>query len=243
AVCGSAWGHTLRVAVAIWVLSILLATPGAVFTHVRSFWVTDEKQIAVCFPFPEYLPDWYQRANVLVKSVVYYFLPLVVITSFYILMAKHLLTSDDLPGEAHPVFHKQIKTRRKVAKIVLCFVLIFALCFLPNHIFMLWFYFHPRASEQYNDFWHSLRILGFCFTFINSCINPIALYCISGTFRKQYNIYLFCCCYCNKKRSHKFDKRASTLRSASTGSRYASRRTTTETVTLTHLINDRLPSA
>lgn len=35
----------------------------------------------------------------------------------------------------------QVKARKKVAMTVLTFVLIFGVCFLPNYIFMLWFYF------------------------------------------------------------------------------------------------------
>jgi len=77
---------------------------------------------------------------------------------------------------------------------VLAFVLMFAICFLPHHIFMLWFYNYPKSTDEYNTFWHVLRIVGFCLSFINSCINPIALYLVSGTFRKHFDKYLFWWC-------------------------------------------------
>ena len=67
---------------------------------------------------------------------------------------------------------------------VLSFVVIFAICFFPSHLFFLWFYFTPNAEEEFNDFWNFVRIVGFCLSFFNSCINPITLYCVSGTFRK-----------------------------------------------------------
>lgn len=70
----------------------------------------------------------------------------------------------------------------------------FAICFLPHHIFMLWFYNYPKSTEEYNTFWHVLRIVGFCLSFINSCINPIALYFVSGTFRKHFDKQLFWWC-------------------------------------------------
>lgn len=70
---------------------------------------------------------------------------------------------------------------------VLIFVLVFAICFLPNHMFMLFFYFYPDAKESYNEFWHYLRIVGFCLCYLNSCANPIALYWVSGAFRKHFN--------------------------------------------------------
>ncbi|KAK7058728.1 7 transmembrane receptor (rhodopsin) [Halocaridina rubra] len=233
---GAAGGATLQVTVAIWILAILLATPAAVFSYVKYVNVNDDRSFSVCYPYPEYLPEWYARANVLTKSIIYYFLPLIIIGTFYLLMALHLLSSN-VPGESH-VFHKQIRTRRKVAKVVLCFVVIFAVCFLPSHIFLLWFYFDKDAFVKFNEFWHSLRIIGFCLSFINSCINPIALYCISGTFRKQYNRYLFCCCCWVKK-----DKRdRSSTRSVRSGiSRYrSSTLRPSETITLTNILQERM---
>lgn len=82
---------------------------------------------------------------------------------------------------------KQVQARKKVAKMVMAFVIVFAVCFFPQHVFMLWFYIHPTAQKDYNAFWHYFRILGFCLAFTNSCINPIALYCVSGTFRKYFD--------------------------------------------------------
>lgn len=102
---------------------------------------------------------------------------------------------------------------------VLTFVIIFGICFLPLHIFMLWFYYwwvaaliyilqwkwkyfppffvaltfmqlfycSPTSQEDYNYFWHVLRIVGFCLSFVNSCANPVTLYFLSGTFRKHFN--------------------------------------------------------
>jgi len=54
----------------------------------------------------------------------------------------------------------QGRARRKVAKMVLSFVVLFAICFFPMHVFFLWFYFNPNSSEDYNEYWHSFRIIG-----------------------------------------------------------------------------------
>lgn len=81
----------------------------------------------------------------------------------------------------------QIKARQKVAITVLIFVAVFAICFAPLHAFMLFFYFTEKAQDLYNPFWHYLRIVGFCLCYINSCVNPVALYFVSGAFRKHFN--------------------------------------------------------
>jgi gastrin-releasing peptide receptor len=43
-------------------------------------------------------------------------------------------------------------------------------------------------------FIHYFKIIGFCLSFINSCVNPLALYFLSHQFRRYYNRYLFCWC-------------------------------------------------
>ncbi|KAG7161606.1 neuropeptide CCHamide-1 receptor-like [Homarus americanus] len=186
---------TVAVTVMIWVLAAILATPAGVFSHL-SVKDSSKGDIVVCYPFPPWLGMSYRKINVLAKVTVYYVLPLLIISTFYLLMARHLVkAAEPLPGEAQHQRHhiKHVAARRKVAKLVLAFVVIFAICYFPNHVFLLWFYFNPNMKEDYNYFWNAFRCVGFCLGFINSCINPIALYCISGTFRKNFNRHLFCC--------------------------------------------------
>ncbi|XP_045131408.1 neuropeptide CCHamide-1 receptor-like [Portunus trituberculatus] len=234
---GGVGRRTVRVAVGIWVASGVLALPAALTSGVREFSV-GHKNITVCVLFSQDLPLWYSKVYVVTKFLLSYLLPLLVIAIFYLLMAMHLLSADDVPQESH-VFHRQLRTRRKVAKIVLTFVLIFAVCLLPTNVFLVWYYVLPYGS--YNDFWNAIRIIGFCLCFLNSCINPIALYCISGTFRKYYNHYLSCVLCCCKDGGGTGGTRALLQPSNSAFSRCRSftMRGTTETITLTTLVQDR----
>ncbi|XP_058464452.1 neuropeptide CCHamide-1 receptor-like [Malaya genurostris] len=183
---------TIIIAVFIWVLAILFATPAIVGTHIRIEKVNKDVTIEFCYPFPgEWGPE-YARGIVLCKFLAYYAIPLCIIALFYALIARHLIHSaKHVPGETQGTV-RQVKARRKVAITVWAFVVIFGICFLPSHLFMLWFYYNPNSQEEYNQFWHVLRIVGFCLSFANSCANPVALYCVSGAFRKHFNRYLLC---------------------------------------------------
>ncbi|XP_050426614.1 neuropeptide CCHamide-1 receptor-like [Adelges cooleyi] len=182
---------TVTVAVAIWALAIACATPDAVFSYIRQFRVHNVTLFEACYPYPEELGPVYPRVMVLVKFLVYYAVPLTVIACFYIMIARHLVkTTKNMPGELQGQM-RQVRARKKVAKTVLAFAWMFAICFLPHHVFMLWFYNNPGSAEEYNTFWHVLRIVGFCMGFFNSCINPIALYIVSHTFRKHFDKLLF----------------------------------------------------
>ena len=72
-------------------------------------------------------------------------------------------------------------------------VVIFAICFLPGHIFMLWFHVYSNG-KYFSSNWYILRTVGFVLHYLNSCINPVVLYCVSTSIRKQFN-QLFCCCF------------------------------------------------
>lgn len=188
---------TLINTVCIWSCSFLIALPGFLTSHLKWFSIDNDKEISVCYPFPEEFGDNYPRIVVLCKFLLLYFVPLMFIFVFYLAIARHLLKSlksfkTSNVSDAHL---KNIQKRTKVAKMVLIFIVIFAVCFFPSHIFLLWFYYYPNAKNLYNDFWHYLRMIGFVLSFTNSCLNPIALYFISGEFRKYFKMYL---CSCEK---------------------------------------------
>ncbi|VVD02128.1 unnamed protein product [Leptidea sinapis] len=177
----------------IWIVALLLATPAALFSNTASATLHNNVTILFCSPYP---PDWttFPKWMTLAKAIIYYALPLLVIAFFYSLMAQRLLASTkEMPGALHAgQGEAQAKARKSVACMVLIFVIVFFICFLPYHALELWYYYSPTAEYDYNDWIHALRIIGFCLSFLNSCVNPVALYCVSGVFRQHFNRYLCC---------------------------------------------------
>jgi hypothetical protein len=84
-----------------------------------------------------------------------------------------------------------MEARKKVARLVLSFVVVFIVCWLPRHVWYFWYRFDPAP---YDMFWHVFKIVAFCLSYVNSCVNPLALYFLSRQFRRYYDRYLFCCC-------------------------------------------------
>lgn len=87
----------------------------------------------------------------------------------------------------------QIESRKRLAKMVLVFVGLFAVCWLPSHVIYLYRSYHyGEVDTSTSHFIASVcaRILAFT----NSCINPFALYLLSKSFQKQFNKQLCCCC-------------------------------------------------
>lgn len=87
----------------------------------------------------------------------------------------------------------QIESRKRLAKTVLVFVGLFAVCWLPSHVIYLYRSYHySEVDTSMSHFIASVcaRILAFS----NSCVNPFALYLLSKSFQKQFNKQLCCCC-------------------------------------------------
>ncbi|KAM3965640.1 neuropeptide receptor A14 [Aphomia sociella] len=187
----------------IWGAALIFATPAAVFSNTVTAQLHDNITIVYCTPYPpgwEHYPKYdnqlyeYVLWMALAKAIIYYGLPLLVIAFFYTLMAQRLLASTrEMPGAFHGgQGEAQAKARKSVACMVLIFVIVFFICFLPYHAFEMWYHLSPTAQTDYNDWTHALRIMGFCLSFLNSCVNPVALYCVSGVFRQHFNRYLCC---------------------------------------------------
>lgn len=94
----------------IWITSLGLALPAALFSHLLKVNVPPlptagqqtksvngtliaptYREIFVCYPFPEEFGPFYPKAVVLVRFLAHYCLPLLIIGTFYAIMAHHLL--------------------------------------------------------------------------------------------------------------------------------------------------------
>ncbi|CAD5110715.1 unnamed protein product [Dimorphilus gyrociliatus] len=187
----------LIIASLIWIASALLALPDAILSSVE-----DMGGICICKKYTSTQPNWYPKVRVITDFTLYFSVPLLVVFVFYVLMARMLTTSArglrEGQGSSDRV-NKQMDSRKKVAKLVLAFVLVFAVCWLPRHIYVFWYQFD---EETMSVFWFFFKISSFCLAFINSCVNPISLYLLSKQFRSYYNRYLFCCCNSSAYRNH-----------------------------------------
>ncbi|KAL5288617.1 hypothetical protein ACFFRR_009073 [Megaselia abdita] len=187
---------TVFTASMIWLLALLFALPAAIISDTDTEVLSNNKEIAFCTPFGKNRTSrtMYTKYTVVGKALIYYIIPLVVIGALYLLMAHRLRKSArEITSEiAGPQSRNQARARRYVARMVVVFVVVFFACFFPYHVFQLWFHLHPKAMDDFDQFWNILRIVGFCTSFFNSCVNPVALYCVSGVFREHFNHYLCC---------------------------------------------------
>nr|XP_025040272.1 gastrin-releasing peptide receptor isoform X2 [Pelodiscus sinensis] len=177
----------------IWVLSMLLAIPEAVFSDLHPFHDKGtNKTFISCAPYP-HSDGLHPKIHSMASFLIFYIIPLSIISVYYYFIAKNLIRSAyNIPVEGNIHVRKQIDSRKRLAKTVLVFVCLFAFCWLPNHIIYLYRSYH--YSEVDTSMLHFITsICARILAFANSCVNPFALYLLSKSFRKQFNNQLLCC--------------------------------------------------
>ncbi|XP_056107312.1 gastrin-releasing peptide receptor [Rhinichthys klamathensis goyatoka] len=181
-------------AASIWLLSMALAIPEAVFSDLHTFHIPQSNEtFKACAPYP-HAGDLQPKIHSMASFLILYIIPLFIISVYYIFIARSLIESAiNMPVEGNAHIRRQIESRMRLAKTVLVFVGLFAICWLPNHVIYLYRSYHyTEVDTSMAHFISSVcaRILAFT----NSCVNPFALYLLSKSFRKQFNKQLCCCC-------------------------------------------------
>ncbi|XP_005998813.3 gastrin-releasing peptide receptor [Latimeria chalumnae] len=177
----------------IWIFSMMLAIPEAVFSDLHPFYDKGtNKTFVSCAPYP-HSDDLHPKIHSMASFMIFYIIPLSIISLYYYFIAENLIRSAyNMPVEGNVHVKRQIESRKRLAKTVLVFVGLFALCWLPNHIIYLYRSYH--YSEVDTSMLHFVTsICARILAFSNSCVNPFALYLLSKSFRKQFNNQLFCC--------------------------------------------------
>ncbi|XP_008308170.1 gastrin-releasing peptide receptor [Cynoglossus semilaevis] len=178
----------------IWLCALVLAIPEAVYSDLHTFYIPNTNESFItCAPYP-HAGEWHPKIHSMASFLIFYVIPLLIISVYYTFIAHSLLTSaSNLPVEGNVHAKRQIKSRKRLAKTVLVFVALFALCWLPNHVIYLYrsyHYFQVDTSLAHFVCSVMARILAFT----NSCLNPFALYLLSKSFKKEFNQQLCCCC-------------------------------------------------
>ncbi|XP_070545422.1 QRFP-like peptide receptor [Ptychodera flava] len=101
--------------------------------------------------------------------------PLAVISYSYFAVVK-ILWMRQLPGNPDKLRdHRHAKSKRKVAKMAVVVVILFALCWLPLHTLMFWTIFYADDITESPEKYHLVLTIYFCFHWLamaNSFINP-----------------------------------------------------------------------
>nr|XP_056711614.1 neuropeptide Y receptor type 2 [Euleptes europaea] len=150
----------------VWAGSALLASPLAIFREYFSIDISQDVKMVVC-------AEVWQREGKVNYGTIYsvsmlliqYVLPLVIISYAYIRIWSKLKNHVS-PGAGNDHYHQR---RQKTTKMLVCVVLVFALCWLPFHIFQLVSDIYSKVLDlaEYKLIYTLFHVIAMCSTFAN----------------------------------------------------------------------------
>jgi hypothetical protein len=177
------WRVTVATICGVWIVAALFAVPSALSQD-----LCHECSSSRCVT--------YRKNVVLFDLLVSCVLPLCVIAFSYIMTARHLVNS------AQPISEEtqnpKLNTRKNTAKIVVGLTVVFIISYVPYYGY--WTYKIFEAYLNPDTEWNEITqhnwqtyLVSTCLLLINPCFNPVALFCTSLAFRRQFKRYLTCC--------------------------------------------------
>jgi len=177
--CMSNKQFTFLFIAAVWIVALVLSVPNCldagVFVNGLCSYVSDVQYI-------------------LYRLLAYSVTPLVIIAILYTLTAGRLVRSArGMPGEIQG--HGTHRCARiKGSKVLMSLVVVFAVSYMPYFLIT---YFATLGIIVKNSVSEYIVALVFFLLFLNSAVNPVAVYVSSAKYRKYFNRFLFAC-FCAK---------------------------------------------
>jgi hypothetical protein len=153
----------------MWIVAVLVALPTTIFMIIiLKYWISFDVA--------------YYKYVVLFDLVVFCVLPLCVIAISYIMTVRHHMeiSCSISEGTQHP----QMNTLKSTAKVVSGLNFVFLISYVPHYALKAYSSFNMTGEYEYSTF----------FLLINSCLNPVALFCTNSALRQHLKRYLTCCC-------------------------------------------------
>ena len=162
----------------VWVVSGILASP-----YLYCYKVEQEADgNSYCFTRWEPLADTFDASRIY-YSLIFVFLyvfPLITIAVFYSIVSFKLWIRK-IPGNPNAAHRRSDESsKRKIIKMLIVIVIVFALCWLPAHVMHLLFFFHRTEVN------HLVSYIAFGISHANSAINPYLYITLNKNFRRAF---------------------------------------------------------
>ncbi|XP_044743977.1 tachykinin-like peptides receptor 99D, partial [Chrysoperla carnea] len=186
---------TLCIAVAIWIGSIALSCPNLLYFTTFEFKLDEHSSRIICYSeWPDgptnlsYMEYVYNVAFMILT----YFLPIGSMSYTYARVGLELWGSQSI-GECTQRQLENIKSKRRVVKMMIVVVLIFAVCWLPFHLYFIIISYYPDITTS--QYVQEIYLAIYWLAMSNSMYNPI-IYCwMNSRFRRGFKQFFAWCPY------------------------------------------------
>ncbi|KAK8757622.1 hypothetical protein V5799_004746 [Amblyomma americanum] len=206
---------TLNIAIGIWVASSLLSLPNILHSTTKEeFYDNGDKRVICYILWPDsddgVTASHDEYVYNVVILIVTYMIPMTSMAFTYFRVGRELWGSQSI-GECTAKQIEAIKSKRKIVKMMIVVVVIFAVCWLPYHVYFLVMHHHPEINQS--TYIQHVYLAIYWLAMSNSMYNPI-IYCwMNSRFREGFK-RVFCCLAFN-------DRETAQLRQHMAATRYS----------------------
>ncbi|KAI5703639.1 hypothetical protein M8J75_014378 [Diaphorina citri] len=184
---------TLCIALGIWIGSIILSLPSFLYYTTDFIEYSDGKVRTVCYAEWPDGPNNYSRLELLYNvmfMILTYFLPIFSMLFTYARIGKELWGSQSI-GECTQRQLENIKSKRRVVKMMMVVVTIFVVCWMPFQIYFLMTSYWPEITNE--SYIQDIYLAIYWLAMSNSMYNPI-IYCwMNSRFRQGFKQFFRWC--------------------------------------------------
>ncbi|XP_021930461.1 tachykinin-like peptides receptor 86C isoform X2 [Zootermopsis nevadensis] len=183
----------------IWLASGLLAVPCLLYsTTMTKRYANDQRRIVCYMRWPDgsYPTSMTEYMYNLVFLGLTYLVPVTAMAVCYTLMGRELWGSRSI-GELTQRQSHSIKSKRKVVRMFILVVSIFAFCWLPYHGYFIYAYHNNSIAAS--SYVQHMYLAFYWLAMSNAMVNPLIYYWMNNRFRVYFQrIVCQCCCFRRK---------------------------------------------
>ncbi|KAM4037651.1 neuromedin-U receptor 2 [Anomaloglossus baeobatrachus] len=181
--------RALRILITLWIFSILFSIPNTSTHGIRLHYFPNGSLVPDSATCTVIQPLWIYNCIIQVTSLLFYVLPMGVISVLYCLMGIKLRGDHSLGADKMSV-NIQRPSRKSVTKMLFVLVLVFGICWAPFHVDRLFFSFVVDWTEPLANVFNLIHVVSGVFFYLSSAVNPLIYNLLSRRFRSAFRNFL-----------------------------------------------------
>ncbi|KAM4675779.1 neuromedin-U receptor 2 [Discoglossus pictus] len=181
--------RALRIIIGVWIFSILFSIPNTSTHGILVQYFPNGSLVPDSATCTVVQPMWIYNCIIQVTSLLFFILPMGVISVLYCLMGLKLRGDHSLEADKMTV-NVQRPSRKSVTKMLFVLVMVFGICWAPFHVDRLFFSFVVVWTEPLANVFNLIHLVSGVFFYLSSAVNPLIYNLLSRRFRSAFRNFL-----------------------------------------------------
>ncbi|OCT88208.1 neuromedin-U receptor 2 [Xenopus laevis] len=177
--------RALKILVILWIFSILFSIPNTSTHGILLQYFPNGSLIPDSATCTVVQPLWIYNCIIQVTSLLFYILPMGVISVLYCLMGIKLRGDHSLEADKISM-NVQRPSRKSITKMLFVLVMVFGICWAPFHVDRLFFSFVVDWTEPLANAFNLTHVVSGVFFYLSSAVNPLIYNLLSKRFRSAF---------------------------------------------------------